>query len=69
MEKNLAINMGNCHHRRYIPKLLRLIRTGSLDPSILLTQHEPLSSAIDAYKAFDRRQPGWVKVELEPSMT
>jgi threonine dehydrogenase-like Zn-dependent dehydrogenase len=68
MEKNLAINMGNCHHRRYIPKLLRLIRNGSIDPSTLLTQHEPLSSAIEAYKAFDRRQPGWVKVELEPSL-
>jgi threonine dehydrogenase-like Zn-dependent dehydrogenase len=68
MEKNLAINMGNCHHRRYIPKLLRLIRTGSIDPSVLLTQHEPLASAIEAYKAFDRREPGWVKVELEPAM-
>jgi threonine dehydrogenase-like Zn-dependent dehydrogenase len=68
MEKNLAINMGVCHHRRYIPKLLRLIRNGSIDPSMLLTQHEPLSSAIEAYKAFDRRQPGWVKVELEPAL-
>lgn len=23
-------------------------------------------SVIDAYKTFDRRQPGWVKVELIP---
>jgi len=22
---------------------------------------------IDAYKAFDERQPGWMKVELEPA--
>ena len=22
--------------------------------------------AIDAYKAFDERQPGWIKVELKP---
>ena len=28
---------------------------------------EPLSDAIEAYKAFDRHQPGWIKVELEPS--
>jgi threonine dehydrogenase-like Zn-dependent dehydrogenase len=68
MEKNLAINMGNCHHRRYIPKLLRLIRNGSVNPASILTQHQPLSSAIEAYKAFDRRQPGWVKVELEPAL-
>jgi len=67
MEKNLAINMGNCHHRRFIPKLLRMIRNGSIDPAAILTQHEPLTGAIEAYKAFDRRQPGWVKVELEPA--
>jgi hypothetical protein len=24
------------------------------------------SSAIDAYQAFDKRQPGWMKVELRP---
>jgi len=68
MGKNLAINMGSCHHRRYIPKLLRLIRNGSVDPAAILTQHEPLTGAIEAYKAFDRRQPGWVKVELEPAL-
>jgi threonine dehydrogenase-like Zn-dependent dehydrogenase len=34
---------------------------------IVLTQQEPLTSVIDAYKAFDTRQPGWVKVELKPS--
>jgi threonine dehydrogenase-like Zn-dependent dehydrogenase len=68
MEKNLAINMGNCHHRRFIPKLLRLIRSGSVNPAAILTQHQPLTSAIEAYKAFDRRQPGWIKVELEPAL-
>lgn len=68
MEKNLAINMGNCHHRRFIPKLLRLIRNGSVNPAAILTQHQPLASAIEAYKAFDRRQPGWVKVELESAL-
>ncbi len=26
------------------------------------------TSAIDAYKAFDQRQPGWIKVELVPGM-
>ena len=28
---------------------------------------EPLTSALDAYKAFDLRKPGWMKVELLPS--
>jgi threonine dehydrogenase-like Zn-dependent dehydrogenase len=39
-----------------------------VNPAAILTQHQPLSSAIEAYKAFDRRQPGWVKVELEPAL-
>ncbi len=25
-----------------------------------------MASATDAYKAFDERKPGWIKVELEP---
>ena len=67
MGKNLTIKMGNCNHRRYIPQLLELIRTGAIDPRSILTKVEPLMSAIDAYKAFDRRQPGWMKVELLPA--
>jgi hypothetical protein len=31
-----------------------------------LRQAEPLADAIEAYKAFDRRESGWVKVELRP---
>jgi threonine dehydrogenase-like Zn-dependent dehydrogenase len=38
-----------------------------VDPTQVLTQREPLMSAIDAYKAFDTRSPGWVKVKLEPA--
>lgn len=66
MNKNLTINMGNCNHRKYIPMLVDMVESGTVDPQEILTQQEPLMSAIDAYKAFDQRQPGWVKVELIP---
>ena len=66
MEKNLTLTMGNCNHRRYIPHLVDLVRSGTLDPSEVLTQREPMTSVIEAYQQFDRRQPGWVKVKLEP---
>lgn len=66
MNKNLTIQMGNCNHRKYIPKLVNLVRNGTVTPSRILTQREPLTSVLDAYKAFDQRQPGWVKVELVP---
>jgi threonine dehydrogenase-like Zn-dependent dehydrogenase len=66
--KNLTIRGGNCNHRKYIPKLLDLVQNGTIDPMDVLTQMEPLSNAIEAYKAFDTRSPGWVKVELEPTV-
>ncbi|WP_144639510.1 zinc-dependent alcohol dehydrogenase [Bordetella genomosp. 13] len=66
MNKNLTIRMGNCNHRKYIPMLLDLVQRGTIDPLALLTQQEPLTSAIAAYEAFDTRQPGWLKVELLP---
>lgn len=68
MNKNLTVKVGNCHHRRYIPMLIDLVRRGTLDPAKVLTQTEPLTSAIEAYKAFDTRRPGWMKVELQPAM-
>lgn len=67
MNHNLTIRMGNCNHRKYLPKLVELVRNGSINPSKILTQVKPLSSVIDAYKAFDAREEGWIKVELLPS--
>lgn len=64
MNKNLTVNMGNCNHRKYIPELMQRVRTHALSPSEILTNLSSLESAIEAYRAFDRREPGWTKVEL-----
>jgi len=66
MNRNFTINMGNCNHRKYLPVLLDMVESGVVDPTRILTQIEPFSDAIEAYKYFDERQPGWVKVELVP---
>ncbi|MGH9567280.1 MAG: glutathione-dependent formaldehyde dehydrogenase, partial [Candidatus Angelobacter sp.] len=66
MNKNITVKMGNCNHRKYIPKLLELVRNGTVDPAQVLTQVEPMGDVIEAYKQFDRRTPGWIKVMLEP---
>jgi threonine dehydrogenase-like Zn-dependent dehydrogenase len=68
LNKNLTINAGNCNHRRYIPILLDLVETGAVHLTPFVTNLEPLSTAIEAYKAFDERQTGWVKVELIPEL-
>jgi threonine dehydrogenase-like Zn-dependent dehydrogenase len=65
MNKNLTLKMGNCPHRRYVPYLIDLVRSGTVDPLHVLTKVEPVQNAIDAFETFDKRKPGWVKVELE----
>lgn len=64
MNKNLTIRMGNCNHRKYVPDLVELVRTGAIDPTAIITRREGMDSVIDAYKEFDLRRPGWLKVEL-----
>ncbi|MEI6001707.1 glutathione-dependent formaldehyde dehydrogenase [Paraburkholderia bengalensis] len=66
MNRNLSVRMGNCNHRAITPKLVELVRNGSFDPLAVLTQCEPITNAIAAYRAFDTREPGWIKVKLEP---
>lgn len=57
--------MGNCPHRFYIPQLLQMVQTGIIDPTKILSQVEPLTDVIEAYKQFDLRNPGWIKVALK----
>ena len=66
MNKNLTVKMGNCNHRRYYKTFIDLVLSGAIDPVKILTKVEPMQSAIEAYEAFDRREPGWIKVELKP---
>ena len=57
---------GNCNHRKYVPRLIELVRTGAIRPEAVLTQSSSLTSALEAYKNFDKRETGWIKVKLEP---
>lgn len=67
MNKNLSLNMGNCNHRKYIPHLIELVRTGAVVPSAVISQVEDIEDAVEAYRAFDQRESGWMKVELAPA--
>lgn len=66
MNKNLTVRTGNCNHRKYLPRLVELVRSGAMHPEQFFTQRAPLASAIDAYHHFDRHENGWLKVKLEP---
>ncbi|CAO5247031.1 zinc-dependent alcohol dehydrogenase [Frankia sp. AgKG'84/4] len=65
--RNLSVKLGVCHHRRYIPRLLSMVEAGQVDPAEIITQHRPVSGAVEAYQAFDRQEAGWTKVALDPA--
>jgi threonine dehydrogenase-like Zn-dependent dehydrogenase len=67
MNKNLTVRTGNCNHRRYLPGLIELVRSGIMHPEHFFTKRVPVASAIDAYHHFDRHESGWLKVKLEPA--
>lgn len=69
LEKNLTLKAGNCNHRRYMPEMIELVRSGVIRPEQFLTQVEPIASAIDAYRAFDSHESGWIKVKLDPAQS
>lgn len=67
MNKNLTLQMGNCNHRKYLPRLIDLVSSSQVQPGSVLTQQEELVSAIEAYEHFDHRDRGWMKVKLTTS--
>jgi threonine dehydrogenase-like Zn-dependent dehydrogenase len=66
MRKNLTVRMGDCPHRRYLPRLLRWVSNGTIRPSRILSQKTGMDGAIDAYRQFANHRDGWLKVELLP---
>ena len=58
MMKNLTLQMGNCPHRKYLPRLVDMVAQGTVDPTRVLTNTEPMTNAISAYKSFENASPG-----------
>lgn len=66
-QRNLTVKAGNANHLKYVKELVSLTGTGALKPERVLTKQAPLTNVIEAYRTFDKRKPGWVKVELDPA--
>ena len=49
--------------QHYLPKLLKLIEDGRVDPSFVITQKVPLEKM---YKTFRDKQDGCIKVMMTP---
>ena len=64
--KGLTFKMGQTHVHRYLPRLMKHIEDGDLDPSFIITHRAPLEKAPELYKTFRDKQDGCIKVVLDP---
>lgn len=67
MEKGLSMAGGQTPVQKYWPTLLPLVQSGKLDPTIVITHVLGLGEAPEAYKHFNAKDDGWIKVLLKPS--
>ena len=65
--KGLTLKMGQTHVHKYLPRLLRQIDNGDIDPSFVITHRVPLERAPEMYYTFREKKDGCVKVVLKPN--
>ncbi|HLT47731.1 MAG TPA: hypothetical protein VK002_10930, partial [Rubricoccaceae bacterium] len=64
--KGLTFRMGQTHVHRYLPRLLRHIEEGDIDPSFVITHRAPLDEAPEMYRTFRDKEDDCIKVVLDP---
>ncbi|HCE23465.1 MAG TPA: hypothetical protein DF282_13275 [Hyphomonas sp.] len=64
--KNLTFRTGTCSVPQHWPELIPLVQAGKLAPERTITHHMPLSEGAEAYRMFDARENGAMKMILTP---
>ena len=64
--KGIQVGMGQTPVRNYSLVLRDLIAAGRAKPSFIVSKRIPIAAAPDAYRRFDRREPGYTKVLIKP---
>ena len=67
MNCNHTVKAGNCPHRAPMPRIIDLIAFGRLDAGRAVTTQEGMTGAVEAYETFDRHEPGWTTVVVDPA--
>ncbi|HEX3919886.1 MAG TPA: alcohol dehydrogenase family protein [Caulobacteraceae bacterium] len=62
--KGLSFTIGTCSVQQYWPELIPLIRGGRLHPERFITHEMPLSEGAEAYRLFDAREAGALKMVM-----
>ena len=63
-QKNVGLAGGMAPVRRYLPELLELVTSGSIDPGLVFDLTLPMDEVAEGYRAMDERRA--IKVLLEP---
>ena len=63
--KNLTFKTGGVDASG-LDEVMALIAEGRLDTSLLVSRRYPLSEILDAYRAFEAREDGCLKVAITP---
>jgi threonine dehydrogenase-like Zn-dependent dehydrogenase len=66
MNRSLTMRTGQAHVQRYMKPLLAKIEEEAIDPSFVITHTMKLEEAPEAFKIFDAKKDGCVKVVLKP---
>jgi 2-desacetyl-2-hydroxyethyl bacteriochlorophyllide A dehydrogenase len=64
--KNLTFRIGVCPIPEFWDELIPLVLAGRLRPERVFTHRLPLSQGTDAYRLFDEKRDGVLKVLLDP---
>jgi len=66
INRGLTFRMAQTPVQHYLPKLLRRIENGDIDPSFVITHSVPLERGPEMYQTFRDKQDGCIKVVLKP---
>lgn len=64
--RGLRLHIGICQVRQYWDEIIPLVQAGRLKPDRVVSHHMGLTEGADAYRQFDRREDGVIKIILDP---
>ena len=64
--KGLTLKMGQTNVHKYLPRLLKYVQEGKIDPSFVVTHRLNLEEAADGYKNFHTNKDSCIKVVMRP---
>lgn len=64
--RNITVKAGQAPVIHYMPELFEKVKNAEFDPTDIITHKMPLDNAVQAYKIFDEKEDGCIKVVLKP---